>query len=380
MSNRKILFISTVGGWESCEELWSQAALDLTSHGFDVSASVIETAPVHPRVKLLGAGGLDLRLRPTRYPLWKRILHRAFSPEKSAEIRETDRLLREKTPRLVVISEGLTYPPLDLLELCVSKNLPFVTISHLSFEHWCPEDPEAEGYRKAFVRALRCYFVSEGNLRLTRNQLGIDFSNAEVIRNPYNVDFNASLAWPALEPDGELRMACVGRLFPPHKGQDVLFEVLASPAWAKRNWHLTLYGKGQLRNSLERLAANFGLSERVTFAGFVNSIEDIWTSNHVLVMPSRFEGMPLAMVEAMLCARPVLTTNVGGHSEIVADGVTGFLSESPTVASWARDMERLWTNRSNLENMGKAGGKRIRELVPADPGRVFSEKLRLLIS
>ena len=86
------------------------------------------------------------------------------------------------------------------------------------------------------------------------------------------------------------------------------------------------------------------------------------------------------MVEAMLCARPVLTTNVGGHSEIVVDGVTGFLSESPTVASWARDMERLWTNRSNLENMGKAGAKRIRELVPTDPGRAFSEKLRLLIS
>ena len=53
MSNNNILFISTVGGWESCEELWSQAALDLARQGFDVSASVIETATVHPRIKLL---------------------------------------------------------------------------------------------------------------------------------------------------------------------------------------------------------------------------------------------------------------------------------------------------------------------------------------
>ena len=380
MSNNSILFISTVVGWESCEELWSQAALDLATQGFDVSASVIKTSPIHPRIESLGAAGLHLRLRPTKYPLPSRLVHYAFSRGKSNEAREVEKLLQTTMPKLVVISEGLTYPPLGLLELCVSRNLPFVTISHLSFEHWCPVDADAERYRNAFARALRCYFVSEGNLRLTRKQLGFDFPNAEVIRNPFNVAYNASPAWPALEPDGQLRLACVARLFPPHKGQDVLFEVLASPAWTNRNWHLTLYGKGQLHNSLERLAARFGLSERVTFAGFVNSIEDIWASNHALVMPSRFEGMPLAMVEAMLCARPVVTTDVGGHSEIVADGVTGFLTESPTVGSLTREMERLWANRANLENMGKAGAQRIRELVPADPGRLFSEKLRLLIS
>ena len=131
---------------------------------------------------------------------------------------------------------------------------------------------------------------------------------------------------------------------------------------------------------LERLITRLGLSERVTFAGFVNSIEDIWASNHVLVMPSRLEGLPLAMVEAMLCARPVLTTDVGGHSEIVVDGVTGFLAESPTVGSVARTLERLWADRENLENMGKAGAKRIRELCLPIPARVFSEKLKLLIS
>jgi glycosyltransferase involved in cell wall biosynthesis len=131
-----------------------------------------------------------------------------------------------------------------------------------------------------------------------------------------------------------------------------------------------------MRDSLERLAASFGLSKRVTFAGYVDSIEDIWASNHVLVMPSRCEGLPLAMVEAMLCARPVLTTDVGGHSEIMIDGVTGFMAESPTVASVARGLERVWENRANLEDMGKTGAKRIREFVPANPIRIFSDKLK----
>jgi glycosyltransferase involved in cell wall biosynthesis len=129
---------------------------------------------------------------------------------------------------------------------------------------------------------------------------------------------------------------------------------------------------------LERLAERLGVSSRVVFGGHI-AVEDIWAANHVLVMPSRFEGLPLAMVEAMLCARPVLGTDVGGNSEIIEDGVTGFLAEAPTVPIVARSLERLWEQRANLEQMGKAGAKRIRELVPSDPVRVFSEKLMHLI-
>ncbi len=60
------------------------------------------------------------------------------------------------------------------------------------------------------------------------------------------------------------------------------------------------------------------------FAVFA-TVPDIWAANHLLVMPSRFEELPLAMVEAMLCARPVVATDVAGHKEIIEEGVTGFL-------------------------------------------------------
>ena len=128
------------------------------------------------------------------------------------------------------------------------------------------------------------------------------------------------------------------------------------------------------------LSAALKLSNRVTFAGHVNSVAEIWTSDHVLTMPSRHEGLPLAMVEAMLCGRPVLATDVAGHSEIIVDGVTGFLVGPPTVAAVAQGLERLWMNRNDLETMGKAGAKRIRELVPPNPIRVFSEKIKNLMS
>jgi glycosyltransferase involved in cell wall biosynthesis len=92
-------------------------------------------------------------------------------------------------------------------------------------------------------------------------------------------------------------------------------------------------------------------------------------------MPSRFEGLPLAMVEAMLCARPVVATDVAGHAEVIEDGVTGFLADASTAGAVAAALERFWARRREAEEIGKAGAKRIRRLLPSDPVRLFSEKL-----
>jgi glycosyltransferase involved in cell wall biosynthesis len=286
--------------------------------------------------------------------------------------------MRGEAPKLVIFSTGFSFPPIELLELCIANDLPFVTIANGNYEELWPNDDIAERYQKALPLALRCYFVSKASLQLTEKQIGCDLPNAEVVWSQYNVDFNSSPAWPRSKLDGELLLACVGRLHPPHKGQDILLEALATSAWANRHWHMRLYGDGPMRKSLESLTARLGLSDRVTFAGHV-PVDEIWSANQVLVMPSRAEGLPLAMIEAMLCGRPVVATDVGGNSEIIVDGVTGFLAGAPAVATLAHGLERLWTDRANLENMGRAGAKRIREIAPADPIKVFSEKIKALI-
>ena len=135
-----------------------------------------------------------------------------------------------------------------------------------------------------------------------------------------------------------------------------------------------------MRDGVERLVQRFKLEGRVTLAGHVSRVEDIWAENHVLVMPSRFEGLPLAIVEAMLCRRPVVATDVAGNSEIVEDGITGFLADAPTVGSIARALERLWERRHDLRLMGETAAKHIRNCVPADPAGVFSEKIKCLLA
>jgi glycosyltransferase involved in cell wall biosynthesis len=378
---KRIVFLSTQEGapWGGSEELWSQTALKLAAEGFPVSASVREWSPHHQRVQHLIEHGVEVRFWPAPHPLWRHALRRLMAPHKSRIGLGLQNCVADRPPGLVVLSDGAALPPVDLLELCISKGWPFVTLGQANSEEYWPPDESAERYRTALPAARRCYFVSKANRSLAEKQIGSPLSNAEIVWNPYNVDFDASIPWPRLEPNDELQLACVARLHPPSKGQDILFEVLASPPWAHRQWRLHLYGEGAMRQSLMRLAQRLGLADRVVFAGHVD-VREIWQSNHVLVMPSRYEGLPLAIVEAMLCSRPVVATDVAGHSEIIEDGTTGFLAEAPTVDSVAKALDRLWARRSDAEQIGAAAAQRIRQLVPSDPARIFANKIKEILA
>ncbi|MGH7090873.1 MAG: glycosyltransferase family 4 protein [Stellaceae bacterium] len=316
-------------------------------------------------------------MRPAAYSWREHPLRRLKLRNRSATVAAVEDLLAARSPALAVFSAGGAFPFIDLLELCLAKGVPFVTIAQANSEAaWCTDDL-AGRYRTAFAAAERCFFVSDANRRLAERQIGAALPNAEVVRNPVNIDFDARPRWPDLHRGAALRFATVGRLHPPSKGQDILFEALAAPAWRDRRWQLHLYGEGAMRDGLERLSRSLGLSDRIVFAGFA-PVEEIWSANHALVMPSRFEGLPLAMVEAMLCARPVIATDVAGHAEIVEDGVTGFLADAPTPRALAAALERFWAKRDQAEEIGKAGAARIRRLMPADPVQAFSQKLGAL--
>lgn len=372
---KSIAFTSTMANdpWGGSEELWSQAALNLVVRGVSVAASVHGWVPPHQRLLNLLQAGVRVQQRSMRQSIWMRAWRIATSSKKGGLALDIEKFLAANRPALVILSDGGPLPPIELVELCVRKRLPFVTVGQANSESWWPDDELGKRYRKVLPDALRCFFVSNANKLLAEKQLGCKLYNAEIVRNPFNIPSNISLPWPSFGL-GELRFACVARLHPPSKGQDLLLEALAEPQWTRRNWRLTLYGDGPARDSLGHLVDSLKLSERVTFAGFV-PVEEIWASNHALVLPSRFEGLPIAIVEAMMCARPVITTDVGGNSEIIKNGVTGFLAAAPTVSSVEDALERCWLRKAEMEEIGRAAAKSIRILVPADPVDVFSKKL-----
>lgn len=382
--NSLIAFVSTLPGnhWGGSEELWSQTALRLAGKRIPIAVNVSKWTLANPVFTTLQEAGVIVQQRyHPRLPLLMRAWRKLYPHDdnRPSYLISIEAFLRATFPKLVVFSDGAVLPPVEVMELCVKNRWPFVTLGHANYETWWPDDDIAERLREALPAAVRCYFVSRSNQTLVENHLGVNLTNAEIVRNPFNVAFDAAPRWPSFRPEDELRLACVGRLQPIEKGQDILFGALSHSSWAARRWRLTLYGDGPVKKGLARLADRLGLGARIDFAGHVSSVNKIWSENHVLLMPSRWEGMPLTVVEAMLCARPVVATDVGGIKEIVEDGVTGFLATAPTVESFRGALENMWTRRADLQAMGKAAAKVIRTIVPSDPIDVFLNKLLKLV-
>src|SRR5262245_51213450 len=278
-----ICFLSTNWGWGGSEELWSRTALKLTTEGLDVTALVYTLFLAQKRVLELQQSGARVLSYPLPVTVWRRARRKLSG--KAWSVLDLEELLPSVRPALVVTSDGAALPPIDIAEMLVTKKWPFVSIGQNNCELWWPSDELAARYRKILPAALLCYFVSLANQRVAETHLGCKIENAEVIRNPFNVAYDAAPPWPPIDVNSELRLACVARLEPAAKGQDILLEALAHPSWAGRRWRLTLYGDGPSRIGLARLVERLQLNDRVVFAGHVSIVEEkIWASNHVLTM------------------------------------------------------------------------------------------------
>jgi glycosyltransferase involved in cell wall biosynthesis len=167
----------------------------------------------------------------------------------------------------------------------------------------------------------------------------------------------------------------VGNLLVVHKGQDLLLSVLQASKWKEREWTLNVYGDGSDRAYLEALTAFYRLEDRVIFHGRVSNIRQVWEQNHVLLMPSHMEGMSLAIVEAMLCGRPVMATDVGGASEWIENGNSGWLAAAPTISLLDEAMERAWQDKLKWEGMGLQAHRKARDLYDPAVGKTLLDKL-----
>jgi glycosyltransferase involved in cell wall biosynthesis len=246
--------------------------------------------------------------------------------------------------------------------------VPYIIICHGNNEVRIPNDHLRKVAVPFFNKACCVIFVSRHNIALAERQLAVNLANAQVLQNPLNFSDMSAVPWPAAEP---LCMALVGRLEAGIKGHDVLFEILGSPNWIYRQWKLRIYGDGPDRKYLETLARYYDIASRIEFMGFVDDVKNIWSSCHLLVMPSRSEALPIALIEAMVCGRPAVVTDVGGISEWVDDGRTGFIAEAANVRSFGNALERAWAQSRALEAMGtEARGSALRK-VDLQPGKTL---------
>jgi GalNAc-alpha-(1->4)-GalNAc-alpha-(1->3)-diNAcBac-PP-undecaprenol alpha-1,4-N-acetyl-D-galactosaminyltransferase len=116
----------------------------------------------------------------------------------------------------------------------------------------------------------------------------------------------------------------VGRLIP-SKGFDLLIQAFAQIAPLFPNLKLTIYGEGDERTRLENLAQTLCVSDRVSLPGRTKHIETVLLQFDLFVFPSRYEGFPNALCEALSVGLPVIASNCPGNVDVVTDRVNGWL-------------------------------------------------------
>lgn len=213
---------------------------------------------------------------------------------------------------------------------------------------------------QAVKKEIICQGVTPGKIDVIYN--GIDLSsrgqniNSGIrIRDEFGIGQNQKI------------IAQVGRLCEA-KGQQVLIK--AAKIIAKEyDCIFLIVGEdleraGEYKNSLRELARGFGLERRVIFTGYRSDIRELMNVFDIFTLPSFIEGLPVVILEAMAAKKPVITTPVGGNTEIVIDGQTGTIVPQGSPDKLAEALRYHLKNQEISKKMGEAGYEMVKAHFP----------------
>ncbi len=331
--------------------LWPQVAISLLEEGYQVGICVCnEHTLAHKVQELKNRGGQIYYHHSNRSDLFD-----SFSPS------------------LVVLVQGDHNEGRQWFGQCQYRNIPYVIVNQLTKEASWPDNDLAQAVKHGYSKAYKAMFTCENNRLLLERQIGVQLKNAERHFNPVmNIPINVDLPFPSSEQG--FFVACPARLIIIHKGQDLLFEIMKQEKWKSRNLNINLYGDGPDKDHLCQLKKNYQI-EQIRLCPYQDDIKDIWRVNHGIILPSRMEGVPIVLLGAMLCARVPILTDIGGHRELVTDGVSGFIANTPSVAALDDALEMAWQQRHEWEKIGQLARQSVLDFMPEDPVRDFISKI-----
>ncbi len=222
---------------------------------------------------------------------------------------------------------------------------------------------------EAFVRALRPVLRAALGRALARADrvIALGPSGRAILTHELSLDPSRIVVMPNAiplgpEPDGnnpgqsgeECRIAFLGRVGA-RKGMPELLAALAALDRPGLAWHATIAGDGEVAAFRAR-AASLELDRRVTFTGWLeqDAAAALLARSDLLVLPSRHEGQPIAILEAMAAGLPVIASAVGAIPDLIRDGVNGLLVAPGEANGLARTLERLVADPSLRRRLGRA--------------------------
>lgn len=266
------------------------------------------------------------------------------------------RALRRLRPQICQVNLRTPYAcQYGLLAAHCVRGVRVVAVEHLPF---ATQHPIRRWLKRMSSRPLAAHVaVGEHAARLIEQEAGLRAGSVRTIHNGVPDDHIEPL--PRLA-DG-LVVGSVGRL-DEQKGYDVLIAALPSLPGATA----VLVGDGPARAELEELARRHGVADRVILTGWETDARRYLGGFDVFVLPSRYEGFPLSIVEAMLAGLPVVATDVGSVSECVLGGETGTVVPADDRERLVAAIVPLLESADLRMRMGERGRERARSLFTVD--------------
>ena len=206
----------------------------------------------------------------------------------------------------------------------------------------------------AIVETLvRDYGVERGRVRVIPNGADVPDEEAEL---PQAKRWRERFLAAPLKP----LWVIAGRL-EEQKGHDLLFDALRQLLRKGLDFTLVVAGEGSRRHWLEQQSLSLGLSPRVQFVGQQEDVGPLLAAADAVLLPSRWEGLPLVLLEAMARARPIVASAVGGVVDALEDGVSGTLVPPGDAAALATALEQLQRKADHAWRMGRAAAEVVRE-------------------
>jgi glycosyltransferase involved in cell wall biosynthesis len=296
---------------------------------------------------LEGARRLDLRLLAMPRP-----------DRPSARVAQFARLLRAERP--AIVHAHLNWPLACRYELvaAIMARVPAI----IATQHLFNDVPWRRSrliQRLICARIDRYIAVSEHLSRQLRERLHFPARKISVIHNGISLapfrravdpDLRAALAGPSKRP----LILAVARLAE-QKGQRFLIAALR----ALPNAIVVLAGDGPDRAQLEQQAHALGLQDQVIFLGQRADVPELLACCDVAVLPSLYEGLPLAVLEAMAAGKPIVATRVGGTSEAIQEDETGLLVPPADPGALANAIGTLLSSPALARQLAAAAQARV---------------------
>lgn len=274
------------------------------------------------------------------------------------------RAMKASRPDVVVSFVDRT----NVLALLSSLGLgkPVIVSEHTDPRHYSV-GPFWEAMRRLLYPQAAAVVVLTNGLRLWAERF-VRKEAVYVIPNSVHVPDVSSESGSQVLTGSARTVAAMGRLSP-EKGFDLLLEAFAR-CTHRHNWSLMIIGEGDERPRLEAMTSELGIKDRVIMPGRSKNPFPLLRRADLFVLPSRLEGFPMALVEAMACGLPVITTDFpSGARDIVRDGLDAVVVPPNDVQALAGALDRLMEDPAERQRLG---ARAVEVAERFNPGTVMS--------